>query len=317
MAGWSIARRLFAVDILTMAFAVALGCGAAARWSQVPGWLPIAAGCAAIAAGIPFLGWLRAHLDLAAVRVLHDWVFALCVYPIYLMVLAAAGSAHSGRVFDAWLIDADRWLVGGDPTVWCAAIAHPALTELLQVAYATFWFLPLAVGLEGYLRGPRPVVRQWAFVCACGFFLSYAGYLVLPAVGPRFTLHGADWTARDLPGLWLTPALRAFVDSGGLAPVGAPAADVLRLAPRDAFPSGHTLVTVLAMAWVWRYRLRVRWVVTVAGALLIPATVYLRYHYVADVVAGAVLALACLALAPRLHGWLCRQLGTLDAERTI
>jgi membrane-associated phospholipid phosphatase len=151
-------------------------------------------------------------------------------------------------------------------------------------------------------------------VCGCGFFMAFAGYLILPAVGPRFTLHDPGALARELPGLWLTPSLRALIDGGGMVTFGAAAAEAMRLAPRDAFPSGHTLVTVLVMFWAWRYRLRVRWVVTVIGGLLILATVYLRYHYVVDVLAGAALALLCLPLAPLAQAWIARQLGTLDDE---
>jgi membrane-associated phospholipid phosphatase len=273
--------------------------------------------CAALCATVPCLGWLRAHLDLAAVRGLHDWSFALYLYGIYLMVLRVAGPGHGGLVFDGWLIGADRWLFGADPTVWFTRVAHPAATEVLQVAYAMFYLLPLAVAAELYAGGREPQFRRWAFVCGCGFFASYAGYLALPAVGPRFTIHELEATARELPGLWLTPALRAFIDGGGGAPVGAAAGEAIRLAPRDAFPSGHTLVTLLCVVWAWRCRLRVRWVVTVVGGLIVVATVYLRYHYAADVLAGAVLGLLCLAAAPALHGWLARRLGTLDAERTV
>jgi membrane-associated phospholipid phosphatase len=194
--------------------------------------------------------------------------------------------------------------------------AHPLVTEILQLAYAMFYLLPMAVAMEIYASGREWRFRQWVFVCGCGFFASYAGYLILPAVGPRFTLHTLEATARELPGLWLTPGLREFVDAAGMVPAGASAADALRLAPRDAFPSGHTLVTLLSIAWAWRYRLRVRWLVTVAGVLLLAGTVYLRYHYVTDVLAGAALAVLCLALAPPLHGWLAGHLGTLDADRT-
>jgi membrane-associated phospholipid phosphatase len=314
MARWSIAHRLFAIDILAMAFVVALGGGTAARFAQIPGWPAIVLGCAAIAAIVPLLGFLRTHLDLAPVRGLHDWSFALYVYPIYVMAVLVAGPLHSGRAFDAWFIAADRWLFGGDPTVWLARIAHPVLTEVLQVAYASFYVLPLVVAIELYGGRREWRFRQWAFVCGCGFFLSYAGYLTVPAVGPRFTLHDLEATARELPGLWLTPALRSFVDAGGLVPVGVAADQALRLAPRDAFPSGHTVVTLLSIAWAWRYRLRVRWVVTVLGALLVAATVYLRYHYVVDVLAGAVLALLCVAAAPAFHKWLSGGLGTLDGD---
>lgn len=315
--GWSIAHRLFAIDILTMAFVMALGGGAVARSAHIPGWHIVALTCAAIAVIVPLLGWLRTHLDVAPMRVLHDWSFAFCVYAIYRMVLLEAGPGWSGRVFDAWLIDTDRWMLGVAPTVWFMRFAHPVVTEVLQLAYATFCLLPLVVSVELYACRREWRFRQWAFVCGCGFFASFAGYLVLPAIGPRFTLHGLDAAARELPGLWLTPDLRALIDGACMVPVGVATDQALRLAPRGAFPATSVLVTMLSVAWAWRYRLRVRWVVTVVGALLIVAAVYLRYHYVADVIAGAVLAFLCLALAPALHGWLSEQLETLDADRTV
>jgi hypothetical protein len=287
MAGWSIARRLFAIDILAMAFAAALGGAAAARAAQIPGWPAVVAGCAAIAAAIPLLGFLRTHLDLAPVRLLHDWSFALYLYAIYVMVLRVAAPLHDGRMFDQWLIAADRWLFGADPTLWFARLAHPIVTEILQLAYASFYALPVLVAVELYGGEREWRFRQWGFACAFGFFVSYVGYLALPAAGPRFVSGAFD------------------------------AAEAMRLAPRDAFPSGHTLVTLLTVAWAWRYRLHVRWVVTIAGLLLIAASVCLRYHYVVDIVAGSVLAAFSLALAPALHGWLSRQLGTLDADRTV
>jgi membrane-associated phospholipid phosphatase len=218
-------------------------------------------------------------------------------------------------VYDAWLIAADRWMFGTDPTVWLARFAHPIVTELLQLSYALFYVLPLAVAAELYLGGRESRFRRWVFVCGCGFFMAFAGYLTLPAVGPRFTLHDPGALARELPGLWLTPSLRALIDGGGMVPVGAARDAALGLAPRDAFPSGHALVTLLAIFWAWRYRMGVRWALTVIGGLLILATVYLRYHYVVDVLAGAALAALCLVLAPPVQGWLARQLGTIDAER--
>jgi membrane-associated phospholipid phosphatase len=317
MAGWSIAHRLFAIDILAMAFVTALGGGTAAQLARIPDGPAIVLGCAGILLLVPLLGFLRTHLDLAPARVLHDCSFALYLYAIYVMVLLVAGPAHSGRSVDGWLIAADRRLFGGDPTVWLMRVAQPVLTEILQLAYAGFYLLPLAVAIELYAGRREWRFRQWAFVCGWGFFVSYVGYLTLPAVGPRFTLHAFAAAERELPGLWLTPVLRSFVDTWGLVPAGAAAGDLARLAPRDAFPSGHALVTLLSMAWAWRYRLWVRWPVTVAGALLIVATVYLRYHYVVDVLAGALLAALCLAIAPALHRWLSAHLGTLDADRTV
>ena len=282
---WGIARRLFAIDILVMSFALGLAVGTAARSAHIPGWPEVAMTCIAIVVVVPLLGWLRTHLDVAPVRVLHDWSFALSVYILYRAVVLVAGPGQSGRVFDGWLIDADRWLSGGVPTAWLTRLAHPIVTETLHVAYGMFWLLPLAVAIEVYRSGREWRFRQWAFVCGCGFFAAFAGYLVIPAVGPRYIFDTRD------------------------------AAETLRIAPRNAFPSVQTLVTLLAVAWAWRYRLGVRWIVTIAGAVPIVAALYLRDQYLTSVLAGGALAILCLTLAPPLHGWLAGHLGTLDADR--
>ena len=87
-------------------------------------------------------------------------------------------------------------------------------------------------------------------------------------------------------------------------------------AARDAFPSGHAMMTLVAMWWSWRQRLRLRWALSVIGVLLILATVYLRYHYVVDVLAGALLAVAVVSAGPGIHRWLAEHLGTADADHT-
>ena len=317
MTSWGIARRLLAIDVLTMAFMSALAAGTIALAAQIPEWWAVVGLCVLVGAGVPLLAWLRAHLDLGVVRFLHDWSFPLSVYVIYRAVLLAAGSSHGGHVYDGGLIVADRWLFGTDPTVWLSRFTHPVVTELLQLSYALFYLLPVAVGVELYLGGRESQFRRWVFVCGCGFYLSYVGYLVLPAVGPRLTLHDIGATARDLPGLpglWLTSSLRTLIDGGGMVPAGIAPEVAIRLAPRDAFPSGHALITIVTIFWAWRFRMWVRWFVTVSGGLLLLATVYLRYHYVVDVLAGAVLAALCVGLAPVVHTWLARQLGTIDAQ---
>ena len=66
----------------------------------------------------------------------------------------------------------------------------------------------------------------------------------------------------------------------------------------DAFPSGHTALSLVPAAL--GTRLFPRWAPllwTWAGAVIF-ATVYIQVHYVVDVVAGGVLGLVALAVAP-------------------
>ena len=53
-----------------------------------------------------------------------------------------------GVVYDGALIGIDRFLFGCDPTIVLFAIANPVLTEILQIVYGTFFFLPIVLGID-------------------------------------------------------------------------------------------------------------------------------------------------------------------------
>jgi membrane-associated phospholipid phosphatase len=77
-------------------------------------------------------------------------------------------------------------------------------------------------------------------------------------------------------------------------------------APRAAFPSLHAAVSLLTCWYAWRY---CRWylpilVVVVTGLLV--GTVYLRHHYVVDLIAGAMLVPWVLWATPKLDRWWSR-----------
>jgi membrane-associated phospholipid phosphatase len=61
-----------------------------------------------------------------------------------------------------------------------------------------------------------------------------------------------------------------------------------------------------------RYNLASRHFIIINGTLLIIATVYQRYHYVIDLVGGAVFAWFCLWTAPRLYDYTRNVFQTID-----
>jgi membrane-associated phospholipid phosphatase len=82
--------------------------------------------------------------------------------------------------------------------------------------------------------------------------------------------------------------------------------DRLESAHYDCFPSGHTELTILA--W-WGSRMVSNRLFKAYFAYtppLIFATVYLRYHYSVDVLAGAVLAAGLIVSAPFAYRKLSR-----------
>lgn len=72
---------------------------------------------------------------------------------------------------------------------------------------------------------------------------------------------------------------------------------------RDVMPSGHTQIALMVLYLAYRYKriLFHPFVPLITG--LIVSAVYLRYHYVIDLIVGAVIAAGCLAIGFRLHAW--------------
>ncbi|MCX8057378.1 MAG: phosphatase PAP2 family protein [Ignavibacteria bacterium] len=216
---------------------------------------------------------------------LHLWYLAPMIFITFKQLYFMVHPIHP-RDYDDILIQIDRWLFGTDPTHFLYKFSHPIITEILQIVYTSFYLLPIIVGID-LLRNKRYDEFEFAaFLIVYGFFLSYIGYFTVPAVGPRFTLHNFFKIDEELPGLWLTPYLREFVNIGESIPKGT--VNPQELVQRDVFPSGHTQMTLLTMYATIKFNTTTKYFIIPTGILLIISTVYLRYHYVIDLIAGAI-----------------------------
>jgi membrane-associated phospholipid phosphatase len=194
---------------------------------------------------------------------------------------------------DRWLANLDYRIWGAHPTVWLERIQTPALTEFLQLAYTLFVPAVMLVPALLWIRRRYRDFQYYAFLIALGFLGSYVGYLLVPARGPRFLL--APLQHEPLRGLWLFARMQTGLDR-------------LESAHYDCFPSGHTALTMLA---AWGSRMvskRLYRVYLFYTPVIIFATVYLRYHYTVDLLAGAALALAAILAAPLAYKILSRGL---------
>jgi membrane-associated phospholipid phosphatase len=239
---------------------------------------------------------------------LHRWYCYLIILLIFKEIYRMIHPIHPTD-YDQLLISIDRWMFGVNPTQWIGQFAHPLLTEILQIAYFSYYILFIILGVELYRRYAIQDFDKAAFMIVYGFYLSYLGYFALPGVGPRFTLHDFSSLDADLPGLWLTTFLRNIVNAGESIPPSH--IDAVNLVQRDIFPSGHAQLTIIVMALGFRYRTKARWLLLGLGSLLIVATVYLRYHYVVDLFGGALLAWFTFWTGDKLEEWWRRTARTL------
>lgn len=189
--------------------------------------------------------------------------------------------------YDYLFIAIDRWIFGTDPTIWLYQFTHPLLTEILQFIYGLFYFLPIILSLALFINKRYAALDFSIFIIIYGFLLSYLGYFALPGIGPRFTLHDFDSINVQLPGIWLTNFLREIVNIGESIPSGI--LNPAEVVQRDVFPSGHTMITLIIIYLSIKLKSRSRYFLVPIGILLIFSTVYLWYHYVIDLIAGALL----------------------------
>jgi membrane-associated phospholipid phosphatase len=245
-------------------------------------------------------------------RILHYWYIAPLITftfkEIYYLVYPIRQIDY-----DYLFIKIDRWMFGGtDPTVFLYQFAHPVLTELLQIIYAIFYLLPIILALFLLKHKRYVAVDYTVFAVVYGFYLSYMGYFALPGVGPRFTLHDFDAINYELPGLFLTEILREFTNIGESIPAGTP--EPILVVQRDIFPSGHTMITLIIMYLSVKFRSRVRYFIIPAGTLLIFSTVYLRYHYVIDLIGGFAFAVFSLWTGKYIFNWWRRKIGKEELD---
>ncbi len=203
--------------------------------------------------------------------------------------------------FDLMLIEWDYFLFSVNPTEWLGQFSFPLLTEYLQFTYMMFYVLPFILGVEFTMREDDKFF-EFARMLIFGFFVSYLLYFFMPAIGPRFTIHEFGSLNTELPGLWLTNTFRDMVNAGGgVFPGTENPAEIIN---RDCMPSGHTMMTFITIVLAFQFKSKYKWLVLVIGSSLIFSTVYLRYHYVVDVLAGIFFALLTIWIEPRIEKFL-------------
>jgi membrane-associated phospholipid phosphatase len=285
------------VSIVFLLFLIALNL---IFFARVPQWLELVAINLAVIALVFFLAWGAEEKKTRLLIGLHRWYCYLIIVFIFKELYLMVRPIHPID-YDQALMAVDHWVFGVNPTQWMAQFAHPVLTEILQIAYFSYYILFIILGVELYRRHAIEDFDKAAFMIVYGFYLSYLGYFSLPGVGPRFTLHDFASLETELPGVLLTNALRAIINAGESIPqIRDHAIDLVQ---RDVFPSGHTQLTTIVIALGFRYKLKTRWILLTLGSLLILATVYLRYHYVVDLVAGALLAWFTFWTGDKLEVW--------------
>jgi PAP2 superfamily len=194
---------------------------------------------------------------------------------------------------DAQIYAFDRHVFGFEPALWLDRYVGPATTEWFAFFYFLY-FLILAVHVLPmlFLVGDVEIIGRFAVGLLLVFLTAHLLYMAVPGWGPYWYLGGAFH--HELHGGFFWRLVREAVDAGG--------------AQKDIFPSLHTAGPTFVAIFSFRERkalpFKYTWpVIAFFATQIIIATMFLRWHYLVDVVAGVILATTAAVLGQRIADW--------------
>ena len=194
---------------------------------------------------------------------------------------------------DHKLFALDHVLFGFEPAVWADRFVTPSTTEWFAFFYFCYFFLlaahifPIVFGSRDQLLLGEFMLGMLIIVC-----LGHTGYILVPGFGPFRAFP--ELFKHELPsGLWMD-LVWSTVRSNG--------------AQKDIFPSLHTAGPCFIAMFSFRNRerlpFRYTWpLLSFFAANIIGATMFLRWHYVIDVLAGFTLASLAALISPLVTRW--------------
>lgn len=204
-------------------------------------------------------------------------------------------------LIDLTLIKIDYSLFGVNPTEWMMNFANPFVTEVLQVIYFYYYLLFIFFFLEFYLKRNSDEYKFSMFLIFIGFYISYIFYLIFPAAGPRFFIHDFFSISKELSGILLTEPSRIFLNFGESIPAGV--SNPILHVQKDAMPSAHVSMAFLVLYLSWKFKTKSVWFYLPYFVLMAVSTIYLRYHYVVDVLAGVIVGLLAIFLTKLFYSY--------------
>ena len=264
--------------------------------AQFPAWRVYLSIHLLVAAGICMLHRLPLKRLAGVTGFFRDW------YPAFLFPVLYKEVEQFALAFGDWRLtksiqQLEVSFFGGHPSLY-TSLLYPwtPLSEYLHFCYFAYLLLLPIVGGWWYFNGRRDDFHELMLLVTTTLFSSYAFYISYPVDSPFYLFMPLEAPLND--GFFYR-LVHFLSDRGG--------------ARGGAFPSAHISVSLVIWLVVWERQRRMAWILAPVIAGLVGATVYGRFHYMLDLLAGllvAILVMECYhlyrakALASLWHGGL-------------
>jgi len=225
------------------------------------------------AGSVRFFPYLRAKRLRQPIPFLLDWYPAIAFPFLYKQVGVLAPAIGN------WSLTGiiQRWEVGffnGYPGQWLSEqFSSIWLSEILHLCYFCYVLLLPAVGGYWYFRGRRHAFHQLIFLLSVTYYISFLFYILFPVDSPYYLFTPL---AKPASSGFFYRLVHFISDRGG--------------ARGGAFPSTHVSASTVILLTALFHQRKLGYCLIPLVIGIYAATVYGRFHYILDVVAGLAMA---------------------------
>ena len=186
---------------------------------------------------------------------------------------------------DHYFVAADQALFGCQPSLEFSKLMPQAwFSELMYFGYFSYFFLIFGTALWCYIHR-KEIFHKAIFIFVVSFYLYYIIFAIIPVIGPQFYF---DPQLIEVPDGYVFCSAMRFFQYVGEKPTG-------------AFPSSHVGITFIVIIFVYRHCRHLLRFVLPLFIILTLSTVYIKAHYLVDVIGGFISAILFYFLTSSLY----------------
>ncbi len=186
---------------------------------------------------------------------------------------------------DSYLVDIEYWLFNMQASLEFAAyFSNKLFSELMYFSYFSFYLLILGFTLTIFFK-KKVLFEKAIFQLSASLYIFYFIFSFIPSAGPQFYFSYPD---NILPQAYFFDHIMHFIQRTAEQPTG-------------AFPSSHvgiSLIILLISRNIAPLFYKIFWPIVI---LILFSTVYIKAHYVIDVIGGIIIAPFILYLSNILY----------------
>jgi membrane-associated phospholipid phosphatase len=289
---WSRWRTLRPLEALTVCYLLILSILILLFHHRVEGWFYYLLAHGVTIGSVITVAWSEGRTGWKILSGIRDWYMLFLFVPMFEEMggfIQIFGFRWANEAFIAF----DHWLFGAHPTVLLERIVHPWLTEFMQLSFVSYYFIFYLIGAYIYFAAKRKkLFRSLVFKAGLAFYVSFIGFILFPAKGPWVTLKH----------------LHTIPLQGGLFHQFANLIERHGTIPGGAFPSSHITVAYSVLVGTFTEYRSLFYVLLPIFLCMSVSTVYGRYHYAADVIAGIIVGVVCAYWSSGIEKWWDRRI---------